>query len=353
MSAKAMTSAERLGAAMAHREPDRVPFILPTVLQGAREMGLQIEEYFRSPEAVAEGQCRLRAKFRNDALVGFMYGAVDAEAWGGEIIYRGDGPPNAGAPTIVYDADIRSLRPPPVASTPCLQKVLRLIALLHERARGEVPVLGGVISPFSLPIMQMGFEAYLVLLHEQPALFERLMAVNEEFCVAWANAQLAAGASAISYADPMSSTSIIPRALYLKTGLPVAKRTLARIRGAVATSFASGRCLSLIDDLVPTGTVGVAVSALEDLAQVKAACRGRLTVMGNLNAIEMRRWTPAEAEARTREAIAKAGVGGGFVLTDNHGEIPLQVPEPILMAIANAAERWGRYPLDWVKDYAL
>jgi len=352
MNTECMTSAERLGTAMSHREADRVPFLLPTVLQGAREFGLSIREYFARPDYVAEGQWRLRSRYGHDALVGFMYGAVEVEAWGGEVVYREDGPPNSGQPPIGRSDAIARLEPPRVGDTPCLQKVLQLIRLLKERAGNDVPVLGSVISPFSLPVMQLGFENYLILLHEQPDRFEQLMRVNEEFCVAWANAQLEAGAGAIAYADPVSSTTIIPRELYLKTGFRVAQRTLSRIKGAVATGFASGRCLDILDDVAQTGTVGVGVSVLDDLAAVKAACRGRLTVMGNLNAIEMRRWTPADAEAKVKAAIAAAGPGGGFVLTDNHGEIPWQVPESVLFAIADAVRRWGRYPLDWVVDDA-
>lgn len=345
------TSAERLATAMSHREPDRVPRLLPTVMQGARELGLSIEEYFSQPDAVAEGQWRLCHRYRNDALLGFMYGAVDAEAWGSDVVFRGDGPPNAGAPSIETPDSILSLTPPRVAETPCLRKVLRLIAQLTERAAGTIPVMGSVISPFSLPAMQMGFEAYLILLHEQPVLFERLMALNEEFCVEWANAQLAAGAQAIAYADPMSSPSIVPRDLYLKTGFRVARRVLPRIRGPVATSFASGRCQAILEDVIQTGTVAVGVSVVEDLAAIKAVCRGRLTVMGNLNAIEMRRWTLKEAEAKTKEAISLAAAGGGYVLTDNHGEIPWQVPDEVLSAVADAADRWGRYPLDWTENH--
>ena len=86
------------------------------------------------------------------------------------------------------------------------------------------------------------------------------------------------------------------------------------------------------------------VSGLEDLAEVKAACRGKLTVLGNLNGIEMRRWTGAEAEAAVRKAIAQAGPGGGFILSDNHGEIPWQVPDEVLLTIAEATRRWGVYP---------
>ena len=42
---------------------------------------------------------------------------------------------------------------------------------------------------------------------------------------------------------------------------------------------------------------------------------------------------------------AKAGPGGGYVLSDSHGEIPFQVPEQVLTAISEAVHRWGRYPL--------
>jgi uroporphyrinogen decarboxylase len=68
-------------------------------------------------------------------------------------------------------------------------------------------------------------------------------------------------------------------------------------------------------------------------------------VLGNLNALEMRRWTPEQAEARVKEAVEKAGRGGRFILGDNHGEIPWQVPESVLEATAAAVERHGRYPL--------
>jgi uroporphyrinogen decarboxylase len=349
MKHNAMTSAGRLATAMGHREPDRVPFLLATVLQGARERGVSIRDYFSRPEWVAEGQWRLRNRYRHDAVIGFMYGAVEAEAWGGEVIFRDDGPPNAGDPVVRRREDLDRLQPPRIGDVPNLRKVLQLIRLLKEKARGDVPVMGAVISPFSSPVMQMGFAAYLDLLHEDRPRFETLMRKNEEFCVSWANAQLEAGANAISYADPVSSPTIIPRELYLETGWKAAQRTLARIRGPVATCFASGRCLAIADDVAKTGTVGIGASVEDDLARVKAVCRGRLTVMGNLNAIEMRRWTAAQAEEKVKEAIAKAGVGGGYVLSDNHGEIPWQVPDDVLMAISEAVHKWGRYPLEWVE----
>ena len=89
---------------------------------------------------------------------------------------------------------------------------------------------------------------------------------------------------------------------------------------------------------------------MEDLAQLKAGASGKIALLGNLNGITMRRWSPTDAENAVKSAIAKAGPGGGFILSDNHGEIPWEVPETVLLAIAKAVRKWGNYPLDWVKE---
>lgn len=343
-----MTSMQRMLTTLGHQEPDRVPCLLLLTMHGARELGMSIKDYFASPEAVAQGQLRMRAKYRHDCLYAFHYAPLEVEAWGGEVIFIEDGPPNSGEPLIQHPEDILALEPPRVEDAECLKRVLRAIEMMKTQVADEAPIIGVVMSPFSLPVMQMGFDRYLELMYERPELFARLMRLNEEFCVAWANAQLKAGATAICYFDPVSSSTIIPREKYLETGYAVARRTLARIQGPTATHFASGRCLPLLGDVAQTGTAAVGVSVEEGLAQLKAACRGKITVIGNLNGIAMRRWTPGQAEAAVKDSIAKAGRGGGFILSDNHGEIPWQVPEDVLMAISEAVRRWGRYPLDWL-----
>ncbi len=346
MSRGAMTSLQRVLTTLGHREPDRVPlFLLPT-MHGARELGLSIRDYFSRAEHVAEGQLRLREKFGHDCLYSFFYAPVEIEAWGGEVVYAADGPPNSGIPLISSPERIPRLAPPEIEKTPCLVKVLAATKMMKARAGDDCPIIGVVMSPFSLPVMQMGFDRYLDLMAEQPELFAALMRINEAFCVAWANAQLNAGATAICYFDPVSSPTIVPRETYLRFGFAVAKRTLARIKGPTATHLASGRSLPILGDIARTGTAVVGVSSLEDLGEVKGACRGKLTVLGNLNGIEMRSWTPHRAEAAVRRAIAQAGPGGGFILSDNHGEIPGQVPDDVLLAVAEAVRRWGRYPVE-------
>jgi len=319
---------------------------LLTTMHGAKELGLSIKEYFSKPEYVAEGQMRLLEKYHNDCINAFFYASLETQAWGAEVIYSDDGPPNSGTPLIRKNSDIKNLEVPEVGQTPCLIKVLEAIDMLKHKVEDRVPIIGVVMSPFSLPVMQMGFNKYIELMYENPELFQQLIKINEEFCTQWANAQLQAGATAICFFDPVSSTTVSSRDMYLKTGFESAKRTLARIQGPSATHMASGRCIPIINDIAETGTAAVAVSCDEDLGKIKSMCKNKISVIGNLNGIEMVNWTPEIAEQKVKQAIAAAAEGGGFILSDNHGEIPFQVPDETLAAISRAVRKWGTYPIE-------
>lgn len=342
---KAMTSMERVLTALSHKEPDRVPMFLLLTLHGAKELKMSIKDYFSNAESVAEGQMIMQKKYNNDCYYPFFYAPLEIEAMGGEVIYVEDGPPNSGRPFLDKIDKINSLKIPVIKETEVLQKVLKAINILNKEAKGEIPIIGVAMSPFSLPVMQMGFENYLELMHFHPDMFKKLMQINEEFCVNWSNAQLEAGATAICYFDPVSSPSMIPRDLYKKTGWEVAKSTISKIAGPTATHYASGNSLSIADMIPDTGTAVVGVSSMEDLGSLKKAFKNKLTVLGNLNGIEMRRWTPQEAKEIVGDVIKTAASGGGFILSDNHGEIPYQVTDEILHAISDAVKTFGKYPI--------
>ncbi|MBI3184057.1 MAG: uroporphyrinogen decarboxylase family protein [Myxococcales bacterium] len=349
MSGGEVTSLERVKKALSGAQPDRIPVVLPLTMHGAREVGLPIREYFAKPENVAEGQLRLHRRYGSDALTNFHYAALELEAWGGEALFREDGPANAGAPLVRRLEEVAKLEPPKVADCPCLGRVLEATRMLRQRVGGDVPILGLVVSPFSLPALQLGFERYLQLLCERDDLLPRLLSVNEEYSVEWANAQVAAGVDAIGYYDPVCSATIIPPEMFRGTGQGAAERTLSRIRAPAVTLVGAGRCLPIIDGLARTGTRGLLVGPAEELREVKAATSGKLALLGDLNSVEMRRWDHARVEAEVKRAISAAGPGGGFILCDGSGEVPWQVPEEVLLAIVEAGKRWGRYPLDWIE----
>jgi uroporphyrinogen decarboxylase len=340
-----MTSMERVLTTLSHKEPDRVPLFLLLTMHGAKELGISLKEYFSKAENIVEGQLKLQKKYRNDCFNPFFYASLEIEAFGGEVIFSDDGPANAGQPFISDIEKIMQLEPPKISDTKILHKALLAIEKLKEKAQNNIPIIGVAMSPFSLPVMQMGFERYLEIMHFRKDLFDHLMNVNVEFCVNWANAQLEAGATAICYFDPISSSTIITRDFYEELGLTIAKRTISRIKGATATHFASGRCLPIADLLPTSGTAAVGISADEDIEELKRVFKNKLTLIGNLNGIEMCRWNQEEATSIVRKTIKKAAPGGGFILSDNHGEIPFQVPDDVLLAISEAVHNYGQYPI--------
>jgi len=342
---KTLTSMDRVLTALSHKEPDRVPLFLLLTMHGAKELGLSIKDYFSKAEYVFEGQKRMQKKYGNDCYYAFFHAPIEVEAFGAEVMYSDDGPPNSGIPVIKNIEDIKHLEAPKVSETKVLHKVLRAIELLKAESKDEIPIIGVAMSPFSLPVMQLGFEKYFDLMHYHKDMFDRLMKINEAFCVDWSNAQLAAGATAICYFDPVSSPTIVTKDFYKETGFQIAKSTISKLNGPTATHFASGNCLPLADILPETGTAVVGVSTQEDIGALKQAYRNKLTLLGNMNGVEMRTWTPEKAKRIVKELIQKAAPGGGFILSDNHGEIPFQVGDETLLAIAEAVKEFGTYPI--------
>ncbi|PKL08990.1 MAG: methylcobamide--CoM methyltransferase MtbA, partial [Spirochaetae bacterium HGW-Spirochaetae-7] len=150
-----MTSLERVLAALGLKvEPDRVPLFLLLTTHGASELGLSIKDYYSKAEHVVEGQLRLRARYGSDCLYSFFYASLETAAWGGETIFVDDGPPNAGEPPIGELSMIESLERPRVGDCRSLGMVLEATRSLKSAIGDEAPVLGVVMSPFSLPVMQ-------------------------------------------------------------------------------------------------------------------------------------------------------------------------------------------------------
>ncbi|HEY8095598.1 MAG TPA: uroporphyrinogen decarboxylase family protein [Methylobacter sp.] len=340
-----MTSMERVITILERRVPDRVPFFLPVTMHGAPACGLSIEEYFSKPDLIVEAQLHFQQRFGHDALVGYTFAAREAEAFGQPPLYYLDGPPNAGAPCIREFADIDRLRPPRISDCPGLQSSLAVQRGLKAAVGESIFIVGLALSPFSLPVMQMGFDAYLRLMHEDEPRFLRLMEINAAFCVDWVNAQFAAGATTVVFYDPVGSSTIVTDDLYQRLCLPVEREILAQVNGPMVAHFAGAHALSRVDALCELGFPIVCVSTFEDLAEAKVTCEGKIALCGNLNAITMRNWDTAATEAEVRLAIQKGGPGGGFLLTDNHGEIPFQVPLAVLDTIAATVRREGGYSL--------
>lgn len=110
-----------------------------------------------------------------------------------------------------------------------------------------------------------------------------------------------------------------------------------------------GNLWSILDDIVETG-----IDALDpiepiadmDIGQVKEQYGDRIALAGNVDCGNLLPFaTEDEVVEAVKETLAKAAVGGGFILASSNSIHPAVKPENY-KAMVEAAKRFGAYPLD-------
>ena len=336
-----MTSMERVLNTLSGKDVDQTPLFFFFSIYGAKEAGCEIQAYFKDVDLVVETQLAMQKKYASDCFYTFQYASLEYEAFGGTTIFYPEAPPNAGEPLFLKPEMIDEMAIPVIESCEGLQRVLKVTEELKSSVGDKVPIIGVVMAPFSLPVMQMGFESYLKLLIEGGEQFDRLMKINQAFCIEWANLQLQAGATAICYFNPLASNEMVNRQLYVERAFELDCETIARINGPIAMHFASARTIPTLDLVQRSGAQLIGISSREKISEVKMKCK--MTVFGNLDGILMRKWTQEEIQMHVLEALDEAGQSGRLILADNHGEIPWQIPSETLLTIAETVKSRGNW----------
>lgn len=339
-----MNALERVTTVLGGGVPDRVPVLPVLLLQGAAELDLSLPDYFSRGAHWAEGQLRLWERYGHDAVFGIPHVVQDITAFGAPLIYFENGSPSAGGMAVPSYDDWFELDAPDPHESPELRETLDAISILKAEVGGEVPVIGACIAPFSLPSMLMGTECWMRLLFLEPPnvraeVMPRILQVTTEFCVRWVEAQRAAGADALVLADGMASAAVITREQFIELALPVIRNTVPQLDLPVIHEGV-GDLYPMVDLLVGTGVAGAILTCEDDLAAAKDELGDDLVLIGNLNNIDMRNWSPDEMTDRATLALERGASGGGFMLSAQGPEIPLGVDSDVIHAMVAAGHGW-------------
>jgi uroporphyrinogen-III decarboxylase len=66
----------------------------------------------------------------------------------------------------------------------------------------------------------------------------------------------------------------------------------------------------------------------------------QLTLTGNLNNLEILRWTPEETTEKSNALMEAAAAGGGFVLGIQGPELPIGVDDAAIKVLVDAGHNW-------------
>jgi len=343
---KTITSMDRLVAAANGRILDHIPVFCNLLDQGARELGMSIEQYFSDGEHVAEAQLRMLKKFGHDNVWSLFYVGKEAELLGcKKIRFAEDGPPNVEDYVIKSYDDIVKLQVPDEISThPAFAESAKCLARLKREVGGKVPICAYLTASMSLPALLMGMEKWLELLMiGDPAMRDLLLEKCSDFLRKEIAAYRQAGADVLVYADPYGSTDIIPMKLFKELSLKWIKRDLepGGLNGVVY--YVGGARLNAVADEV-IREVGISVfypSPMEDIAESMRIIKDRALCAAVINDIKLLDWTPDEVRAEVKR-IVQSGLGVGKKLFFGTVVMPYGIPEANIKAMIDAAKEYGR-----------
>lgn len=228
---------------------------------------------------------------------------------------------------------------------------------LYEQTDYAVEASCGFYSFFETGYALRGYEQLFMDFIQNPdfvlALFDRLLEIN----ITGTRRFLDAAGPYIAIfrtADDLASQSglLVSPAMYRKFLKPYHQRYIQFVKShtdARVLFHTDGNVTPLLDDLVEIGVDvlnPVQPSALGDLAALKAAYGDRLSFSGAIDTHQvLPNGRPDDVRAEVKRRIQELGPGGGYILSSVHS-ILVDVPPENVLAMADAAQEFGRYPLE-------
>jgi uroporphyrinogen decarboxylase len=340
------TSMDRLTAAANGKIIDHIPVFCNLLDQGARELGMSIQDYVSNGENVAEAQLKMLRKFGHDNVWSLFYVGKEAELLGcNKIRFADDGPPNVEDYVIKSYADIERLQVPDDISThPAFAETAKCLNIMRREVGGSTPICAYLTGSMSLPAVLMGMEKWMELLMLGPSeVRDLLLAKCSDFFRKEIAAYRQAGADILVYSDPYGSTDIIPMRLFQQLSRPWMRRDLepGGLDGVVY--YVGSARLNPVIDLV-IREVGFKVfypGPLDDIGQSMRLIDGRAVCAGVINDIRLIDWSPADIRAEVRR-IVQAGLHEGKKFFFGTVVMPYGIPEANIQAMIDAVHEYGR-----------
>ena len=348
-----ISAIERVETVLRGGISDRVPVDFHDFMVAAQRSGAPFPEYFRSGEAMAEGQIADWREFGHDVILVENGTAALAQACGVGVEYMEDTAPVSFTPAIASLDDIDHLVMPDPYTTEPLAENLKATRIVVEEIGSDAFVIGRADQgPFSLASMIVGIEEFLVAMalpgNEQK--LARLLAFAEEVVHRYALAQMEQGAHMTSIGESIAGPDVCSPAVYREWAWTADKRLVERLAADdIRLAYhICGDATRIVGDMVDTGATVLELDYKCDLPEIKEATSGRTTVLGVIDPSEViARATSEAVAAAVREELDVLAPGGGLIIGPGCA-LPPETPAENMHAFVEAAHRHGRYRPDGV-----
>jgi MtaA/CmuA family methyltransferase len=276
-----------------HGEPIDLPPLMPITMMFAADLaGVRYGDYARDHRVLADAQVAVALYFGFD-LSAISDPAREATDLGAAVEWFDNQPP----------AIVESRAP--------LEEKSKLagLHLPDPAAPGRVRVVEGwVEGPCAMSADLRGLNTVMLHFFDDPPFVEAIFDFTVRMEVAFAWAQVEAGATLIGVGD--AAASLVGPKLYTQHVLPYEQRLIAAIRalGVPVRLHMCGNTRRIVEGMGQTGADIIDLDFPTPLGQARRAKRETQALLGNSDPVrDLRDDTPASVEAALAECFEQAG----------------------------------------------
>ncbi|HUU98290.1 MAG TPA: uroporphyrinogen decarboxylase family protein [Phycisphaerae bacterium] len=288
-----MNSLERYLSVLRGNSADFLPRT-PILMQFAAErIGSNYGCFASDYRVLVEANVRCAREFGIDQLSCISDPYRETQGFGASIEYVENGVPRSTHPLIESKDLSLLLRPDPFKSERMLDRV-KAVQVYKERFAGEYSILGWVEGPAAEASTLRSPVRFLIDLLKDPVFAGELMDLCVDVGIAYARAQVTAGANTIGIGDAIASQ--VSPAVYEGLIQPREKRLIAAIKqmAAYVKLHICGNITHLLPGLADLDVDIIDVDHMVDISAVRAKVGTSVVITGNIDPVEgVYRGTPA------------------------------------------------------------
>lgn len=325
-----MTSRERIYTILKGGSYDR-PAVTPILMAWAANfIGRTYRDYYLDGDVLVEAQLAVAGAFNLDQVSAISDPWREASAYGMQFDYPPDGVGRPKEVLLKTREDISKLRRIDVEKAERTKQRIESVRKMAARIGWTHSVLGWVEGPLAEYGDLRGVENAMLDLIDRPDIFVKAGEIIIENAIAFALAQIKAGADMVGIGD--SAASLISPAMYAELVLPLEAKLIAAIHeaGAAAKLHICGNISNIVQHIAKTGTDIIDVDWMVSLSKAREQAGPQVTLCGNFNpAGVLLEGTPQDVANAARECLK--AVPDRFILMPGC-EVPPGTPEANLRA---------------------
>lgn len=303
-----MTSKERIYAILSGGSYDR-PAVTPIFMSWAANfIGHSYRDYYLDADVLVQAQLAVVRAFNIDQISAISDPWREASAYGMEFEYPEDGVGKPKEVLIKTRQDITKVKPLDIENAQRTKQRIESVRKMAAKVGQTHSVLGWVEGPLAEYVDLRGIENAMLDLADKPEMFLKAGEIVTQNEIAFAIAQVKAGADMIGIGD--AAASLISPQMYKELVLPLEQRQIAAIHGAGAAVklHICGNIINNISYMAQSGADIIDVDWMVPLGKARELVGAEVTLCGNFDpAGVLLQGSPQDVANAARYCIKSAG----------------------------------------------